>query len=231
MIPSVKLGKSVKVTNAARWAPVWKVSGYVVEGKKRLAPITVSASGQEERLDTIGGVPMRRFDVAPYLDGTNPLSRKVPVRGTWRVKAAAEGANSIGVVLSRRLGRRVEMRISTVYPLSTGSTPYAGSTPELPRWRWSIVPGAALAITQAPEEGEADTYGAALWRAWTRAVEILAADGGARASQRIPAAGLPTDEEVWLPARVDRLRSAEVEAPKARTMTPKKPPQGALFGG
>jgi hypothetical protein len=231
MIPAVKLGKAVKVTNAGRWAPVWKVAGYVVEGKKRLAPITVSASGQEERLDTIGGVPVRRYDVAPYLDGTNPLSRKVPVRGTWKVKATAQGNNAVAVVLSRRLGRRVELQLSASYPLSTGGNPYAGSVPELPRWRWAIVPGSALAITQAPEEGEADTYGAALWRAWTRAVEILAADGGARASQRIPAAGLPADEEVWLPARVDRLRLAEPDAPRARSIPAKKAPQGALFGG
>jgi len=231
MTQGIKLSKSVKVIHAARWSPVFKVSGHVVEGKKRLAPIVLAVNGQEERLDTIGGVPTRRYDVAPYLDGTNPLSRAVPVRGTWKVKATTEGPNAILVTLSRRLGRRVELRLSAVYPLSTGRTPYAGGVPDLPRWRWELLPGGALAITQGPEEAEADTYGAALWRAWTRAVEVLAADGGARASQRVPAAGLPADQELWLPLRVDRLRRAEEEAPKARTAPPKKQAQGALFGG
>lgn len=231
MNAAVKLNKSVKVTHAARWSPIVRVTGHVVEKKKRLAPILIAFSGQEERLDTIGGVPIRRFDVAPYLNGTNPLSRAVPVRGTWRVRATTEGPNAVLITCARRLGRRVELRLSAVYQLSTGSNPYAGGVPDLPRWRWSILPGAALALTQGPEEGDADTYGAALWKAWTRAVEILAADGGARASQRIPAGGLPEDQEVWLPARVDRLRRADEETPKARTAPTRRPAQGALFGG
>lgn len=231
MNAAVKLNKSVKVTHAGRWSPVVRVTGHVVEKKKRLAPVLVAFSGQEERLDTIGGVPVRRFEVAPYLDGTNPLSRAVPVRGVWRVKAHTEGSNAIAVTCVRRLGRKLEMRLSAVYLLSTGANPYAGGVPELPRWRWSLTPGSALAVTQGPEEGEADTYGAALWKAWTRAVEVLAADGGARASQRVPPAGLPADQELWLPLRVDRLRRAEEEAPKAKMATPKKPAQSALFGG
>lgn len=231
MSQGIKLSKSVKVTHAARWSPAFKVSGHVVEGKKRLAPISLAVNGQEERLDTIGGVPLRRFDIAPYLNGTNPLSRAVPVRGVWRVRATTEGPNAMLVTLTRRLGRRVELRLSAVYSLSTGRTPYAGGVPDLPRWKWELLPGGALAITQGPEEGEADTYGAALWRAWTRAVEVLAADGGARASQRVPATGLPEDQELWLPLRVDRLRRAEEEGPKARTAPPKKQAQGALFGG
>jgi hypothetical protein len=230
MMNAVKLNKSVKITHAARWAPMVKVGGSIVEGKKKLATVFIAMSGQEERLDTIGGVPVRRYDIAPYLDGTNPLSRQVPVRGTWTVKATTEGPNAVAVRLSRRLGQRVTMRLRAVYAMSTGSTPYAGSVPELPRWTWAIEPGKALTITQAPEEGEADTFGAALWRAWTRAVEILAADGGARASQRIPGAGLPADQELWLPERVERLRTIAPEAPRARMVAPKKGPQGALFG-
>jgi len=227
---TAKLNKSVKVTHAARWAPVVKVSGGVYDKGRRQAFIALYLSGTEERFDTIGGVPTRRYDVAPYLDSTNPVSRRVPVRGTWRVKAKIIG-NAIQVVCVRRLGQRVTLTLATEYPLSTGSDPYAGKAPELPRWRWTLTPGPALILAQSEEAGESETFGAALWRAWTRAVEVLAADGGARSSQRVPKAGLPADEELWLPARVDRLRAGEAEAPKAKAAAPKPRAQGALFGG